>query len=110
MRQWPTDTQSICYGQSQKSKPRDHQVRWSISLIKATPAKYLGQVFATTESDAIKEFNVAENLRIGLWRGRRTTRDQPSLSPMISAVAIPLSSGKEDWVPLCSVLRCFWPC
>jgi len=56
---------------AKKSKPRDHQVRWSISLIKATPAKYLGQVFATTEAEAIKEavkeavkeFNVAENLR-----------------------------------------------
>ena len=52
---------------AKKSKPRDHQVRWSISLIKATPAKYLGQVFASTESEAIKEavkeFNVAENLR-----------------------------------------------
>ena len=52
---------------AKRSKPRDHQVRWSISLIKATPAKYLGQVFATTEAEAIKEavkeFNVAENLR-----------------------------------------------
>jgi hypothetical protein len=52
---------------AKKSKPRDHQVRWSISLIKATPAKYLGQVFATNEAEAIKEavkeFRVAENLR-----------------------------------------------
>jgi hypothetical protein len=36
-------------------------------LIKATPAKYLGQVFATNEAEAIKEaakeFNVAEALR-----------------------------------------------
>ena len=52
---------------AKKSKPRDHQVRWTISLIKATPAKYLGQVFATNEAEAIKEavkeFNVAENLR-----------------------------------------------
>ena len=35
-------------------------------MIKATPAKYLGQVFATNEAEAIKEaakeFNVAENL------------------------------------------------
>jgi len=44
------------------SKPRDHQIRWSISLIKATAAKYFGQVFATTK-EAVKEFNVAENLR-----------------------------------------------
>jgi len=52
---------------AKKSKPRDHQVRWSIRLIKATPAKYLGQVFATNEAEAIKEAvkesNVAENLR-----------------------------------------------
>jgi hypothetical protein len=36
-------------------------------LIKATPAKYLGQVFATNEADAIKEaakeFNITEALR-----------------------------------------------
>jgi hypothetical protein len=52
---------------AKKTKPRDHQVRWSISLIKATPAKYLGQVFAANEAEAIKEavkeFDVAENLR-----------------------------------------------
>jgi hypothetical protein len=38
-----------------KSKPRDHQVRWSISLIKATPAKDLGQVLTASEAGAIKE-------------------------------------------------------
>jgi hypothetical protein len=52
---------------AKKSKPRDHRVRWTISLIKATPAKYLGQVFAISEAEAIKEaakeFNVAEALR-----------------------------------------------
>jgi hypothetical protein len=52
---------------AKKSKPRDHRVRWSISLIKATPAKYLGQVFATSEAEAIeeavKEFKIAEPLR-----------------------------------------------
>ena len=50
-----------------KSKPRDLQVRWTISLIKATPAKFLGQVFATSEAEAVKEavkeFKVAEALR-----------------------------------------------
>jgi hypothetical protein len=52
---------------AKKTKPRGHQVRWSISLIKATPAKYLGQVFAKDEAEAIKEavkeFNIAEALR-----------------------------------------------
>ena len=52
---------------AKKTKPRDHQVQWSISLIKATPAKFLGQVLATNEAEAIKEaakeFNVAENLQ-----------------------------------------------
>lgn len=50
----------------------DHQVQWSISLIKGSPAKYLGQVSVTSEAEAIKEaaikeavkeFGVAENLR-----------------------------------------------
>jgi hypothetical protein len=52
---------------AKKSKPRDHRVRWSISLIKATPAKYLGQVFAKDEAgavkEAVKEFNVGEALQ-----------------------------------------------
>jgi hypothetical protein len=52
---------------AKKSKPGEHRHRWSISLIKATPAKYLGQVFATSEAEAIKEaakeFNIAEALR-----------------------------------------------
>ena len=49
-------------------KPKNpNLVTTKFSLIKATPAKYLGQVFATTEAEAIKEavkeFRVAENLR-----------------------------------------------
>ena len=52
---------------AKKSKPRDHKSGWSISLIKATPAKYLGQVFASSQAEAIKEaakeYNVAEALR-----------------------------------------------
>jgi len=51
---------------AKKSKPRDHRVRWSITLLKATPAKYLGQVFATNQAEAIKEaakeFKVPEAL------------------------------------------------
>src|SRR5258705_762848 len=39
----------------------------TLGLIKAMPAKYLGQVFATNEAEVIKEaakeFNVAEALR-----------------------------------------------
>jgi len=57
----------LAYGQSQKNPSPRPPGRWTISLIKATPAKYLGQVFATNEAEAIKEavkeFNVAENLR-----------------------------------------------
>jgi len=53
---------------AKKTKPRDHQHRGSISLVKATPAKYLGQVFATSEAEAIKEaakeFKVGEAYRI----------------------------------------------
>jgi hypothetical protein len=56
---------------AKKSKPRDHQVRW----IKSTPAKYLGQIFATSEAEAIKEaakeFNVAEALQDRIVARRR---------------------------------------
>jgi len=63
---------------SKKTKPRDHRHRWSISLIKATPAKYLGQVFAKDEAEAIreaaKEFKVGRPCGIGLSQGGRTIR------------------------------------
>jgi len=39
---------------AKNSKPRAHDWRWYMSLIKATPAKYLRQIFATTEAEAIK--------------------------------------------------------
>jgi len=46
------------------SKPADH--RWQISLIKATPAKYLGSVYAPDEAAAIeaaaREFKVPDQL------------------------------------------------
>jgi acetylornithine/succinyldiaminopimelate/putrescine aminotransferase len=52
---------------AKKTKPRDQQVRWSITLIKGTPAKYLGAVFANSEAEAVKEavkeFKIAEALR-----------------------------------------------
>ena len=52
---------------SKKSIPRDHRRRWSISLIKATPAKYLGAVYAKDEADAVKEavkeFKISEALQ-----------------------------------------------
>jgi hypothetical protein len=41
---WPTGAWKFTsMAKAKKSKPRDHQVRWTISLIKATPAKYLGR-------------------------------------------------------------------
>jgi len=46
------------------SKPVEH--RWQITLIKATPAKYLGSVYAPDEAAAIeaaaREFKVPDQL------------------------------------------------
>ena len=56
------------------SKPAEH--RWQISLIKATPAKYLGSVYAPDEGKAIeaaaREFKISEVLRNRLVARRET--------------------------------------
>ena len=47
------------------SKPAEH--RWQISLIKATPAKYLGSVYAADDGKAIeaaaREFKIDDTLK-----------------------------------------------
>lgn len=52
---------------AKKSKPREHLHRWRATLIKGTPTKYLGHVYASSEADAAKEaareFNVADALQ-----------------------------------------------
>jgi hypothetical protein len=52
---------------AKKTKPKEHLHRWRAILIKGTPAKYLGHVYANSEADAVKEaareFNVADALQ-----------------------------------------------
>jgi hypothetical protein len=52
---------------AKKSTPRDHLIRWRISLIKATPAKFVGFVRAPDENSAIemavKDYGISERLR-----------------------------------------------
>ena len=40
---------------AKKTKPKEHLSRWRATLIKGTPAKYLGHVYAKDEADAVKE-------------------------------------------------------
>jgi len=40
---------------AKRTKPRDHLFRWRMTLIKGTPAKYLGYVDAKDEAEAIRE-------------------------------------------------------
>jgi len=50
-----------------KSTPRDFKHRWRASLIRGTPARYLGHVHAKDEATAIEkaaeEFEVPDTLR-----------------------------------------------
>jgi len=50
---------------SKKPKPTTH--RWRVSIIRGTPAKFLGYVDATDENSAIesaaKEFKISDALR-----------------------------------------------
>ena len=52
---------------AKKTKPRERLHEWRATLIKGTPARYLGHVHAPDEKSAIegaaKEFRVPGNLR-----------------------------------------------
>jgi hypothetical protein len=52
---------------AKKSQPRERLFQWRVTLIKGTPAKYLGYVSApdeeTARKEAAKEFKVSEVLR-----------------------------------------------
>jgi len=52
---------------AKQSKPRERLFRWRATLIKGTPAKFLGHVDApdeeTARRQAAKEFNVSEVLK-----------------------------------------------
>ena len=50
---WP------CMANAKKSKPRDYVSRWTVRLIKATRAKLLGGVYASSEAEAIEESDIA---------------------------------------------------
>jgi hypothetical protein len=39
---------------AKKSKPRDDLSRWTVRLIKATPARLFGAVYASSEAEAIE--------------------------------------------------------
>lgn len=52
---------------AKKTKPRDRLVRWRVSLIKGTPAKFINFVEAvdakSAEDIAAKEHKISETLR-----------------------------------------------
>jgi len=52
---------------SRKKPSKSAEQRWQISLIKATPAKYLGSIYAPDEATAIeaaaREFKIDDTLK-----------------------------------------------
>ena len=56
-----------CMAKAKKTKPRDRLFRWRVSLIKATPAKFIGFVHAPDEKSAIEtaaeDYDISETLR-----------------------------------------------
>ena len=52
---------------AKKSKPRDRLVRWRVSLIKGTPAKFIDFAYApdakTAEKQVAEDHKISETLR-----------------------------------------------
>jgi hypothetical protein len=60
-------TEGWCMAKAKKSKPREHLIRWRVSLINGTPAKFIDFVEApdakTAEDIAAKEHRISDTLR-----------------------------------------------
>ena len=56
-----------CMAKAKKAKPRERLFQWRATLIKGTPARYLGYVSAPDEETArqmaAEEFNISDVLR-----------------------------------------------
>ena len=51
---------------AKKTKPRDHMVRWRVSLITATPAKFIGSRWrpdAETAEVQAEAYDISDDLR-----------------------------------------------
>jgi hypothetical protein len=52
---------------AKKTKPREHLIRWRVSLIKGTPAKFIDFAYApdpaTAEQQVADEHKISETLR-----------------------------------------------
>jgi hypothetical protein len=60
-------TDGVRMAKAKNTKPRDHLFRWRVSLIKATPAKFVGYVRAPDEASAIEmaveDYGISDRLR-----------------------------------------------
>ena len=56
-----------CMAKAKKTKPREHLIRWRVSLIKGTPAKFIDFAYApdakTAEKQVAEEHKISETLR-----------------------------------------------
>ena len=56
-----------CMARAKKTKPREHLIRWRVSLIKGTPAKFIDFAYApdaaTAEKQVAEEHEISEALR-----------------------------------------------
>jgi hypothetical protein len=56
-----------CMAKAKKTKPRDHMVRWRVSLITATPAKFIEFTMAsdaeTAEVQVAEAYDISDDLR-----------------------------------------------
>jgi hypothetical protein len=63
---WPGGTQSERMAKAKSTKPRD-LIRWRVSLITATPAKFIDFTMApdaeTAEEQVVKEHKIGDTLR-----------------------------------------------
>lgn len=60
-------TDGVRMAKAKRTKPHERLHEWRVTLLRATPARYLGHVDAPDEAtaidEAVKKFSVPDNLR-----------------------------------------------
>jgi hypothetical protein len=67
VRQMANGTDGCCMAKAKKTKPREHLIRWRVSLITATPAKFVDFTMApdaeTAERQVAEAHDISDSLR-----------------------------------------------
>src|SRR5436853_6935492 len=101
-------TDRCCMAKAKKAKPRDHLIRWRVSLITATPAKFIDFTMApdteTAEEQMAEAYDISDELFIQSARIYRPGKRAAQVWSPFRIVA--WDRGRQAGQPSRSGLQC----